>query len=277
MLITLSTASLMIYPLGYVFALAAEAGFDGVELAISPQVTLRGVAHVRQLSRSHELPVISVHPPLHRLPHWISQRDTFVRSVELANELSARVVTFHGPLVRSFEDHEARRWRQDMLLAKERCSPNLRIGMENHALFGPPPRVFPTVAVDPRHWDSFLEEHDLGITLDTAHVGSVGLDLLTVVRAIRPRLVNIHLSNVSDRRFPIRHPIAYSLVVQHQLPQRGLLPLADILASLADTGFPGPITLELSPLAVHFWDPREVRKLLTEAVRFCRQAAAIAR
>jgi len=99
--IALSTGSLHSYGLARVFEMAAQAGFEAIEVLVDHRWDSRQPAYLRRLSREHNLPIIAVHSPfviLHT-PGW--PRDALGRlreSVGLARELGARVVVAHLPL-----------------------------------------------------------------------------------------------------------------------------------------------------------------------------------
>src|SRR5581483_9041384 len=71
----------------------------------------------------------------------------------------------------------------------------------------------------------FVEDmgEQVGITLDTAHTGANGDDLLALYEQVRPRLRNIHLSDWSPRGDQHR---------THLMPGKGMLPLEAFFAAL---------------------------------------------
>jgi sugar phosphate isomerase/epimerase len=116
----------------------------------------------------------------------------------------------------------------------------------------------------------FAEEWDTGITLDTAHVTSLGWDLLETVYRCNRRLTHVHLSDALDRNF--RFALANALLRDHRLPGTGCLPLTELLAVLQRSGYHGHLTLELSPFAVLAVRERTVIERLAAAIRSVRQA-----
>jgi sugar phosphate isomerase/epimerase len=103
-------------------------------------------------------------------------------------------------------------------------------------------------------------EH-VGITLDTAHTGANGDDLLELYAKVRPRLRNIHLSDWLLRRGD-HHT--------HLVPGQGALPLAAFLGALARDAYAGLVTLEVSPVHLHAWSLRQGRARLAESLAFVR-------
>ena len=60
----ISTACLYGFPLDYTLGLAAACGFDGIELVMAPEASLRSPAGVARLCRAHGLDVLAVHVAL---------------------------------------------------------------------------------------------------------------------------------------------------------------------------------------------------------------------
>ena len=62
-MILLSTGSLYNYGLARVFAMAAEAGFDGVEVLVDGRWDSRDPSYLKRLSQEHGLPIAVLHSP----------------------------------------------------------------------------------------------------------------------------------------------------------------------------------------------------------------------
>jgi len=95
----LSTGSLYNYSVDRVFALAAEAGFDGIEVLIDHRWDSRQSDYLRQLMESHQLPVPALHSPFSRnCSGWgETEQGAIARTTELAAELGSQVVIHHLP------------------------------------------------------------------------------------------------------------------------------------------------------------------------------------
>ena len=63
-----------------------------------------------------------------------------------------------------------------------------------------------------------------------------------------------------------------TLLGEHRFPGRGSLALAELLADLDGSGYSGPVTLEVGPVAVRAWWPPAVRRRLAQAVVWMRRA-----
>ena len=62
--LTLSTGSLYTYGLERIFALAAEAGFDGLEVVCDESHDSRQADYLTYLMHAYGLPILSLHAPL---------------------------------------------------------------------------------------------------------------------------------------------------------------------------------------------------------------------
>ena len=95
----LSTGSLYNYSIDRVFALAAEAGFDGIEMMVDHRWDTRQSDYLRQLMDSHALAIPALHSPFSRNCQGWGETEfgAIVRTAELADELGAQVVVHHLP------------------------------------------------------------------------------------------------------------------------------------------------------------------------------------
>lgn len=275
--IALSTGSLYTYGTHRVFELAAETGFDGVELLIDNRWDVRHPAYVARLMRQTGLFVPTVHNPFTAYvsgwPRDPVQR--LARSAALARELGAGVVVAHLPL-------RMRALRVDFLgfdcapltlplpwrtEAEYRCfllqelpafeaEHGVMIGVEN----------MPAKQWLGRRWDLY-QLNDLAVlsglphlTLDITHLGTWGLDPVAVYERLKAQIVHVHLSNFDGQ--------------EHRRPDQGYLPLAELLRAMARNGYAGTVTLELGPDVLEAEDEGKVRAHLKRALDFCRQHLA---
>ncbi len=100
MKLSISTGSLYLFPLRWIFGLVAGAGFDGVELALGHEAVWRGSKTVFNLAQKHHLSIFSVHPPLFSLSGWDEVEDT-CKIIHYAAEIGASVVVQHTPPTKS--------------------------------------------------------------------------------------------------------------------------------------------------------------------------------
>lgn len=276
MLVSLSTGSLYIYPLRWTFSLAKRAGFDGLELVIGPEVDWRGAAYVKKLTEEFQLPILTVHPPLYGYRGWddinISYAPYMEKAVALTETVGARLMVVHTPRAYRGDVGVGKTFAEQVATSRNAINGHgPRLGLENSAKFS---------GRDDKYWlrplsdlREFAEKNDLAMTLDTAHVGTFELDLLDSLDYFDGRVGNVHLSDMREvPHWLMSQPRLHSYYRQHQFPGTGKLPLREMLRDLQRRGYPGPITYELSPLAVNALTPWRVEKKLREAVRFVREA-----
>ncbi|HSR34930.1 MAG TPA: sugar phosphate isomerase/epimerase, partial [Anaerolineae bacterium] len=89
--IALSTGSLHTYGIARVFELAADSGFEAVEVLVDHRWDSRHPAYLLRLSREIGLPVVAVHSPfMPHVPGWPSDPLGRLReSAALARQLGA--------------------------------------------------------------------------------------------------------------------------------------------------------------------------------------------
>jgi sugar phosphate isomerase/epimerase len=109
-----------------------------------------------------------------------------------------------------------------------------------------------------------MPEHLVGlgdVTLDTSHVGASKVDLMRAYSVLAGQLRHIHLSD-SD----------LTGGDQHRLPGKGRLPLRPFLAALAESDYPGVVSLELKPWPLGAPEPETILGRMREALTFARRA-----
>ena len=270
MKLSFSTGCLYIYPLKSVFAIAKDVGFDGLELVINPEVTLRGAAYVKEFVRRYDLPVFSVHPPLFPYPGWSDLPSLMPKATELALEIGCPVLVVHPPKTESLDFPHGQRYVRAVLESREALrGTSTRISIENPGIFRQ--QDFAFALHDPAALRAFVDRHDLPVTLDTAHAGSADFPLGNLCTLMADRLINVHFSDVGYPPKLLDRPFLDTYLKHHQLPGDGWLPLGPFLQQLVSLGYDGPITLELSPVALRIWWPPAVRRRLAWAIKWIRE------
>ncbi len=273
MRVGLSTASLYLYPLRHVFALAKDAGFEGLELALSFEVRARGSGYVRLLSEEYGLPIHTLHPPMVPLLKRREHHQLLSELISVARDLECQFIIIHAPKALTLTQGSGPEYVAAVLACTEELSgSSTRLCVENQAVFRPSDRRYALSRPDALY--RFAEEHDLAVTLDTAHAASFPYDLTEAYDLLASRLVNVHLS---DFRSGLSIPVWFNLhsyFKHHQLPGAADLPLVPFLKRLSGDGYQGLITLEVSPFALQAWRPRRVRENLTRSLEFVRNALA---
>jgi sugar phosphate isomerase/epimerase len=272
--IALSTGSLYTYGLARVFELAADSGFDAVEVLVDHRWDSRQPAYLCRLSRETHLPIAAVHNPFKPfVPGWPHDSPGRLQeSVALARQVGAPVVVAHLPLrirgaqVEFFGFRRGamllpipwggeKAYRDFLLngLAAFEAEHGVKIAVENM-----PVKQFLGQAVD-IHWLNNPETlaQMPHLTLDTTHIGTRGMDLLAAYEQLKNRIAHVHLSNFDGK--------------EHRLLEKGRLPLAELLEQLRQDGYEGAVSLEMGPEVLQAEDERLVRTHLQRMVAFCRQ------
>jgi sugar phosphate isomerase/epimerase len=251
-----STGSLYPFGLERVYAWAAEAGFDGVEVMMDERWDTHQDFYLRDLAERHGIDVIALHPPLRRGAWNLGPEETLPRCAALAKRIGAPVVVAHPPA----PGRPLQRWTEGPLRrAREH---GVSVAVENM------PRSEPSgVFSIKRRASCYLPEHLLGlgdITLDTSHVGASRVDLMRAYSLLSEQLRHVHLSD-SD----------LTGGDQHRLPGKGRLPLRPFLAALARDGYAGAVSLELKPWPLGTPDPETILDRMRAALRFARKGLAV--
>jgi sugar phosphate isomerase/epimerase len=270
-----STGSLYTYGLDRCFALAARAGFDGMEVVVDQRWDTRQTAYLADLIQKSGLPIGAFHAPFDsfRLPGWPESTPARIEvTVRMAEALGAAVVVHHLPLrwrIARFERRGLRlsipapgkstyrRWLEssDGYKTLQAATPVL-LCIENLPAIRIMGRLF-----NPALWNTATELARFpALTMDTTHLGTWGLDPLRHYEALAPRIRHIHLSNFNGQ--------------EHRRPDDGHLQLDRLLANLAATGYDGAITLELHPDALDAGASDErIAELMAGSLAFCRTKA----
>ena len=234
MLFSVSTGTLFIFPLQKVFEMAAEAGFDGLELIIN-----QDFEHVNARKLVAELssvmPILSIHAPFMRLDGWGNPIDSLKRSVELAADAGVPLVTFHPP---SWVGFELRFWRWMYRVSdfqEEVGGGKVSLALENMPWEGSL-KINENILSQSEKMVEFITERNLYQTFDCTHMGSGKTNFIGDFYLFygSGRVRNIHFSDYGHGR-------------QHLLPGRGILPLTRFLNHLSTVGYDETLTLELLP------------------------------
>jgi sugar phosphate isomerase/epimerase len=271
---SLSTGTLYPYPLRLVFRWARAAGFDAVELVVNPEAIARGGQAVRRLAQEEGVDLLCVHPTVVPLPGWRERRGGLEPTIRLARDAGAELVVMHIPRSESLDEGEGLAFRQRIQAWQARLAGGgPQLAVENKAIRAESQRRYALSPLDQLR--AFADRYDLGLVLDTTHAATAGEDLLHARELFDGRLANVHLSDMGGQ-VPLRAlPGARQWLGEHRFPGAGDLALGRLVAGLGESGYAGPLTLEVSPFAAHIWWPPAVRRRLAQALRWMRQAAGL--
>jgi sugar phosphate isomerase/epimerase len=250
--VALSTASTWPEPISIAFELAAELGYDGVEVMVWGDPVSQDIAAVAALATRYRMPVLALHAPCLLISQRVWAVDPAVRlarTVQAATELGAGVVVVHPPF----------RWQRDYAtgfggqIAALEASSGLTIAVEN---------MFP-MRRGRLEMSSFVpspDPTDVGYshyTLDLSHTAAAGVDAVAMAQRMGAQLAHLHLADGSGAPRD-----------EHLVPGRGNQPCAEVCLALVDRGFTGTVVLEVSTRRARTRPER--RAVLTEALLFAR-------
>lgn len=248
----LSTASVWPESIAVAFELAAELGYDGVEVMVWGDPASQNVAALAKLAVRHRMPVLALHAPCLLITQRVWAADPAVRldrTVQAALELGAGVVVVHPPFrwQRGYatgfaEQISALEAESGVTIAVENMFP-VRRGRLAVSSYAPSP--------DPT---DFGYSH---YTLDLSHTATAQVDAMAMAQRMGSRLAHLHLADGSGAPRD-----------EHLVPGRGSQPCADVCRGLVDRGFTGTAVLEVSTRRARTRSER--RAILTEALLFAR-------
>jgi sugar phosphate isomerase/epimerase len=273
--VALASASLYLYPFRRIFALAKNTGFEGLEVAVSPEVQARGSKYVRRLSEEYGLPIFTLHPPMIPTPKRSEHHKLLPKMIPVAEDLACQNIVVHAPKALALNEGSGLEYVDAIVACVEELKgTSIRLCVENQAVFRPSDRRY--VLSTPGNLRQFAEEHDLGVTLDTAHAASFPYDLLEAYEALQSRLVNVHLSDFRrDLSIPPWFNL-HSFFKHHQVPGDADLPLRPLLGRLRADSYEGLVTVEVSPFSLEVWRPNRVPENLKRCLDFVKSALVTA-
>jgi len=231
----MGTTSVLPRRLETAFRLAAEAGYDGIEIMVTREPATRDARAIGRLADRFRMPVLSIHAPvllLSQLTWGLQPDDKLKRSAALARELGATTVVVHPPY--AWQRRAAQRFVENVARTAEAYG--VRIAVEN--MFALP--------LGGRERDAFAPSWNPGdfavdaLTLDFSHTAMGGVDPRTLVRDWGTRLQHVHLCDARGDRPGGR------LVDEHLVPGRGAQPVAAVLRSLVQKNFAGDVIAEIN-------------------------------
>ncbi|WP_265520146.1 sugar phosphate isomerase/epimerase family protein [Oerskovia flava] len=250
--VTLSSASVYPRKAPFAFEIAAELGYDGMEVMVWSDETTQDARALAKLSADHGMPIRSIHAPTLLVSQRVWGRapgPKLRKTVDLAMEVGARTVVVHPPfrwqykyarefadLVRELDDGG------DVTIAVENMYP-WRGGKREMQAYLP-------------GWDPTDHDYD-HVTLDLSHAAVAQQDSLALLDVFDGRLAHVHLADGSA-----------SAKDEHLVPGRGDQPCADVLAELVRRGWSGDVVVEIATRRAT--DAAERREDLAASLAFAR-------
>jgi len=233
-----SSAAFFARPLSETFRLAAEAGYEGVEIMVTKDPGSQDPKLMRALAREHGLTIGAIHAPSLLLTRKVWGTDPvgkIYRAVEVAQQAEIPTVVTHPPYRWQMG---YRRWLDDRLPGLE-AGTGVTVAIEN---------MFP-LRMGERgvtfHANQDLEDLEglPDLVLDTSHAAVAQHDPTELRRRFGARLRHVHLSDNAGRGWD-----------SHLPPGQGVLELDAFLEDLAADGYEGSVSLEV-----------DLRRYLTDA------------
>ncbi|MBW3070048.1 hypothetical protein CWT12_03360 [Actinomyces sp. 432] len=255
----LSTSSVYPGDVRDTFALAAQLGYDGVEVMVWGEKATQDANALTALAEQYAVPVLAVHAPTLLLTRAVFGADPWGkidRSIELAESLGAPTVVLHPPFF--WQTRYARTFVAGV--AEREAAGGVHLCVENMFTWRPRDAhstrdfqaYFPT-------WDPVGQGYR-SVTLDISHAATSGSDALAMARALGPTLRHVHLTDgVPGFRD------------DHLLPGQGDQDCAGVLRHLVDTGFGsagGQVVVEVNTRTMSAAQRREG---LASALAFARE------
>jgi sugar phosphate isomerase/epimerase len=250
--VALSTASVWPERAERAFQLAAELGYDGVEIMVWTDPVSQRVPELAKLVNRYGVPILAVHAPCLLITQRVWSPDPLVRlrrSADVALELGASTVVIHPPF--RWQRRYALAFHDEVLAAEERTG--LLVAVENmfhvrragFAVSGFHPTPDPTDAGYPHY------------TLDLSHTAAAGQDPFDLMDRMGDGLVHVHLADGSGAPRD-----------EHLVPGRGSQPVGAVCERLASGGFDGTVVVEVSTRHARTRDERITA--ISESLLFAR-------
>ena len=254
----LSTASVYPHTCADAFGMAADLGYDGVEVMVWTDPVSQDVAALARLSEHYDVPVLAIHAPTLLVTQRVWGKDPWPkleRSCEMAVQLGARTVVAHPPF----------RWQREYAAGfvdgVERISQQYGVALAVENMYPWRARQREMLAYLPG-WDPVPQPYR-DVTLDLSHSATAGVDGLELAEALGDRLAHLHLADGSG-----------SAKDEHLVPGRGSQPCDRVLELLAQRDFAGTVVVEVNTRRARNRSEREAD--LAESLAFARLHLAAA-
>lgn len=252
----LSTSSVFPESTETAFSIAAELGYDGVEVMVGSDAVSQDAYALNELMQHFQVPILSIHSPCLLVTQRVWGTDPWGklrRAQATAESLGAGTVVVHPPF----------RWQRSY--AQEFVTGLARMADETDIVFAVE-NMFPWRALSRQvmayapGWDVRDEDYAC-TTVDLSHTAVSGTDALALVHDLGERVAHLHLADGSG-----------SARDEHLVPGRGGQPVAAVLEHLAGSGYAGNVIVEVSTRGAQTREERTAD--LAEALAFARAHGA---
>lgn len=250
--VALSTASVYPHTCAEAFGMAAELGYDGIEVMVWTDPVSQDVAALARLADHYGVPVLAVHAPTLLVTQRVwgaAPWPKIGRACELAVRLGARVVVAHPPF----------RWQREyaagFVEGVECLGDQYDVALAIENMYPWRARQREVLAYLPG-WDPVPQPYR-HVTLDLSHSATSGVSGFDQARLLGDRLAHLHLADGSG-----------SSKDEHLVPGRGAQPCGEVLGLLAQRDFPGVVVVEVNTRRARSRADRE--RDLAESLAFAR-------
>jgi sugar phosphate isomerase/epimerase len=251
-LVGLSTAAVFPESAAVGFALAAELGYDGVELMVWSDPISQDIDGIARLVDRHGMPVLAVHAPCLAVTQRVWGADPVARlrrTVVAAQTLQSPVIVIHPPF--RWQRDYAARFGDEITRAGETAG--IAVAVEN--MFPVSRGRWRAVPYSPGY-DPTAVGHP-HYALDLSHTAAAGTDALALLDRMGDRLAHVHLADGSGAPRD-----------EHLVPGRGGQPCAAVCERLVGSGYRGVVVVEVSTRRCRTRDERLA--VLEESLLFAR-------
>ncbi|OKJ44436.1 hypothetical protein AMK25_15495 [Micromonospora sp. TSRI0369] len=251
--VLLSTSSVFPERTAAAFQLAAELGYDGIEVMVWTDPVSQDAGALRGLAEHYGVPVLSVHAPCLLVTQRVWSPDPWERlrkAAELAETLEAPTVVVHPPF--TWQRDYARNFADGLDTIAGQFG-GLHFGVENMYPVRMAGRQFVPYAPG---WDP-TEIGYASYTLDLSHCAASHTDAVAMADRMGSGLAHVHLGDGTGEGRD-----------EHLVPGRGGQPCAEMLRSLAGRGFSGTVAVEVTTRGAKSRAVREAD--LRESLEFAR-------
>ena len=228
--VTLSTVSVYPRKAPFAFEIAAELGYDGIEVMVLADPTSQDRRTLAKLSARHGMPIRSIHAPTLLLSRKVlgsSPGGKLDQTVALAEDLGAPTVVVHPPF--RWQYRYARGFAEHVRELNEGSS--VTIAVENMYPWRGRKREMQAYLPG---WDPTEHDYDK-VTLDLSHAAVARQNSLELLETFGDRLAHVHLADGTP-----------SMMDEHLVPGRGSQPCAEVLTALSRRQFRGDVVVEIS-------------------------------
>jgi len=250
--VALSTVSVFPEGTAAAFEIAANLGYDGIEVMVMGDPVSQDADALKRLSDEHGVPILAVHAPCLLITQRVWGTDPWVklqRAQQVAETLGAPTVVVHPPFA----------WQRDYAAAFVRGlhrmgnETDVRFAVENLYPWRVRGRQIPAYSPG---WDVRDDDYP-HTTLDLSHTSVSETDALRMADDLGDSLVHVHLADGTG-----------SFRDEHLIPGRGHQPCAELLERLAQRRFSGTVVVEVTTRRAANRSERESD--LAEALAFAR-------